>query len=1066
MPAAIGQFLEIFRTLDSVEAYSGSYEPWLVAISVLIAILAAFVALTVAARIVSADSRRSRWAWAIAGAVSMGGGIWSMHFIGMIAFSLPCGVSYDPLGTTLSMIPGMFASGVALYVISRKTEPDLKQLAIGAVLMGAGIGAMHYAGMTALEAEALVRYRPSLVVLSIVVAVVLAFISLGIRFRLHGSRLTTLAAATVMGCGVAGMHYTAMQASTFYPMADVVLTGWMPSTALVLAVVIGASLAAILTLTVAFAGRQMELAANLRAEMARRRLVELDAQSGRARLQAIFDAVVDAIVTIDKRGRIQQWSSGAQRIFGYTAEEAVGRELTLLMAEPHRMAHASYVERYLTTGQARIIGVGRVLTAVRKDGGEFPIEITVSEVRSGEEVFFTGILRDITERQRAEAELVRAREAAEAANRAKSQFVATMSHEIRTPMNGVLGMATLLSSTSLNDRQARLVENLMRSGQALLAIINDILDFSKIEAGRFELFAVPFDPRDLIDELTDLFSAQCARKGLEYIYFVADEVPQQVQGDPVRLRQVLINLIGNAIKFTERGEIVIELSVAGGDREHVLLEFAIEDTGIGIKPEHREQLFRSFHQVDGSMTRARGGSGLGLAISKELVELMGGSISVESEWGRGSRFAFTAEFDRPAGELEAPRPARHIGRRLRVLLADTNGSSANVISLYLANWGVDATLAANAADAAQAAQAAAAAGAPFEVAILDAKGLGNGAVELVHRLRATDREGKLDLVILLGLESLMVDHRFEQLGVTAILPKPVRPSELFDCLAAIAQGTARPRFVPRFMRNPSRATRPQFGATVLVVEDNAVNQEVAAGFLENMGCRVVAAPNGSIAVELCASERFDLVLMDCEMPLMDGLEATRRIRARESIEATHVPIIAVTAHALGEVRDNCLAAGMDDFLVKPFDERQMAELLRRWLSPGAEAAPRLPASIIDRTVVDNLRALDRKRGSSRLERAVQQFLAVAPPLAATMREKAGERDNDALWRAAHSLKSSAGVLGAMQLAQRCAEIEAAARDQDTDQARRLVEPLAEELAAAMQGLQSLIERTDVEPQHD
>ena len=1066
MPAAIGQFLEVFQTLDSVEAYRGSYEPWLVATSVLIAILAAFVALTVAARIVSAASRRSRWAWAIAGAVSMGGGIWSMHFIGMIAFSLPCGVSYDPLGTSLSMIPGMFASGVALYVISRKTEPDLKQLAIGAVLMGAGIGAMHYSGMTALEAEALVRYRPSLVILSVVVAVVLAFISLGIRFRLHGSRLTTLAAATVMGCGVAGMHYTAMQASTFYPMANVTLAGWMPSTALVLAVVIGASLSGILTLTVAFAGRQMELAANLRAEMARRRLVELDAQSGRARLQAIFDAVVDAIVTIDKKGRIQQWSSGAQRIFGYTAEETVGRDLTLLMAEPHRTTHASYVERYLTTGQARIIGVGRVLTAVRKDGGEFPIELTVSEVRSGEEVFFTGILRDITERQRAEAELVRAREAAEAANRAKSQFVATMSHEIRTPMNGVLGMATLLSSTSLNDRQARLVENLMRSGQALLAIINDILDFSKIEAGRFELFAVPFDPRDLIDELTDLFSAQCARKGLEYIYFVADEVPHEVQGDPVRLRQVLINLIGNAIKFTERGEIVIELSVAGGDAEHVMLEFAIEDTGIGIKPEHRDQLFRSFHQVDGSMTRARGGSGLGLAISKELVELMGGSIRVESEWGRGSRFAFTAEFDRPAGEPEAPRPVRHIGQRLRTLLADTNGSSANVISLYLANWGVEATLVSNAAEAAQAAQDAAAAGAPFEVAILDAKGLGSGAVELVHRLRAIDGEGKLDVVILLGLESLMADHRFEQLGVTAILPKPVRPSELFDCLAAIAQGTARPRFVPRFMRNPSRATRPQFGAAVLVVEDNAVNQEVAAGFLENMGCRVIAAPNGSVAVELCARERFDLVLMDCEMPLMDGLEATRRIRARESTGTTHVPIIAVTAHALGEVRDNCLAAGMDDFLVKPFDERQMAELLRRWLAPGAEAAPRLPASIIDRTVVDNLRALDRKRGSSRLERAVQQFLAVAPPLADTMREKAGERDNDALWRAAHSLKSSAGALGAMQLAQRCAEIEAAARDRDTDRVRRLVEPLADELTAAMQGLQSLIERSDVEPQHD
>ena len=288
-------------------------------------------------------------------------------------------------------------------------------------------------------------------------------------------------------------------------------------------------------------------------------------------MQAIFDAVADAIVTIDKDGHIQQWSSGAQRIFGYAPEEVIGANLTILMPEPHRSRHAGYVGSFLKSRDPKIIGVGRELTAIRKDGLEFPIELTVSEVRSGEEAFFTGILRDITERKRVEAELIQARQQAEAANLAKSQFLATMSHEIRTPMNGVLGMANLLSSTALNDRQRRLVDNVSRSGQALLGIINDILDFAKIESGKFEFSSVPFEPRESIAEMAELFSERCSTKGLEFIYFVAEDVPAMLVGDPMRLRQILVNLVGNSVKFTERGEILVEVSLVKCDAEGVVL---------------------------------------------------------------------------------------------------------------------------------------------------------------------------------------------------------------------------------------------------------------------------------------------------------------------------------------------------------------------------------------------------------------------------------------------------------------------------------------------------------------
>src|ERR1700730_1635063 len=743
------RFFPVFDQIDPTAAFSGAYNAGLVALSVIVATLAAFVALSISGRIVAATSRGARWAWASAGATAMGGGIWSMHFIGMLAFSLPCGVTYAPVGTVLSMIPGILASGVALHAISQRTDPGFKRLAVGAVLMGAGIGLMHYSGMEAMEPNALLRYDPALVALSIVVAAGLAFVSLGIRFRFHSvpyPMVATALAAPIIGFAVAGMHYTAMQASIFFPLPDAPLANMVTSPMFLAALItIFIVLIMAITLVATFAGRQVELAQSLAAEVA--------------------------------------------------------------------------------------------------------------------------------ERKRTEDELIKARQQAEAANHAKSQFLATMSHEIRTPMNGVVGTANLLATTPLNDRQTQLVHNLVGSGQALLGIINDILDLSKIEAGHFELAEVDFDPRELIAEITDLFGERCTSKGIEFIYFVAEDVPHHLTGDPARLRQVLINLVGNAIKFTERGEILVELSLADSAAEHVTLRCSVKDTGIGIDREQRARIFESFHQVDALMTRSRGGTGLGLSIVKELVTLMGGDIGVESEVGRGSRFWFTTRLARSADALASASRQRAIERPLRVLAVDANAVSAEIMSRYFASWRIDALLCATADEAETAWQEAAASERPFDVLIIDVKGLACEGVKLARKVRMEQQEYRPEVILLMGLDGSVADSSLESLGAFALLAKPARPSVLFDCLASIASGSRENGIASFYIRKSADGPALAFDARVLVVEDNAVNQDVASGILKQMGCTVVTAANGRSAVQLFPQETFYLILMGWEMPIMDGFDA-------------------------------------------------------------------------------------------------------------------------------------------------------------------------------------------------
>lgn len=783
----------------------------------------------------------------------------------------------------------------------------------------------------------------------------------------------------------------------------------------------------------------------LRETLRMRNLSEEALRESQETTSKIIEKASDCFVAIDEEGKIVDWNVQAEATFLWKKEEVLGLKLTDTII-PSRMGdlHTQGIANHGKKGTSNVINKRIEVPAVNKLGKEFPVELAVFPVQAAGKKLFCAFVHDITERRRAEDTIKLARDQALDASKFKSEFLANMSHEIRTPMNGILGMAEILMESAQSERDRHYATTIHDAGKSLLTVLNDILDFSKIEAGKLLLDSHDFDVVRLVESVTELFSNQARTKGLTIASLIEANIPRQILGDAGRIRQVLTNFVGNAIKFSESGEVLIKVTLDESKPDDPQLKFIVKDTGIGLSEDEISQLFQPFVQIDGSLTRSHGGTGLGLSISKRLVELMHGAIGVESSRGKGASFWFSVPLMAGKAPIIESEDLNKM-QGLRILVVDDQKTSQTVMHEYLRSWGIRDEIADSGKSALEKLQQCKE-DEVYSVALIDMIMPDTDGISLGRQILEKPGLEQMKLVLITAFDRPGIGEEAIQAGFSGYLVKPLKQSQLLDCLVTVLNKNE--MHMPDGKKNRAVA-QVQSGADtkkrserILIVEDHKINQEVAVLQLRNMGFEAEVASTGKQALQMVQDNTYSLILMDCQMPEMDGFEAARNIRKLEEHSGKRVPIIAITAHALDGSREKCVSAGMDDYLSKPVDVKKLTVLVDKWLNVKSQA--NLNAPPVD------LKTLETNMGGGPVKHLILLFIEETKGQLERLEAALSAQDQEQLALDAHGLKGDSASIYSKELVALSQALEESAKRKDWQKCRSTLDEITRQIEAVRQ----------------